>query len=55
MPYLLLILVLLVAGWAFSTYNNFVSLSERVDNAKAQIATQIESRWEAVKSLIDAT
>lgn len=55
MPYLLLILALLVAGWGFATYNRFVNLSERVDNAKAQIATQIESRWEAVKSLIDAT
>ena len=30
-------------------------MRERVDNAKAQIATQIESRWDAVKSLIEAT
>src|SRR5699024_5174023 len=30
-------------------------LGERVTNARAQIATQIESRWDAVKTLIDAT
>lgn len=49
------IIVLLIVVWVISTYNSLVSLRERVSNATAQIATQIESRWDAVKSLIDAT
>lgn len=53
-----IILIVLVVGiglWVISTYNSLVTVRERVDNAKAQIATQIESRWDALKSLIDAT
>lgn len=49
------IIVLLIVVWVISIYNSLVSLRERVSNATAQIATQIESRWDAVKSLIDAT
>jgi len=36
-------------------YNRFVTLKERVKNARGQIATQIESRWDAVSNLIAAT
>lgn len=54
MIYLLIILVL-VGIWAVGAYNGFVGLRERVHNARAQIATQLESRWDALKSLIDAT
>lgn len=49
------IILLLLIIWTISTYNKFVTLRERVDNGKAQIAAQIESRWDAVKSLINAT
>lgn len=49
------IIIVLIILWVISTYNSLVSLRERVSNATAQIATQIESRWDAVKSLIDAT
>lgn len=57
MPFLIgfLVLLVIVGFWAISTYNSLVTLRERVDNAKAQIATQIESRWDAIKSLIEAT
>lgn len=51
----ILILLVLVAVWGVSAYNGFVKLRERVSNARAQIATQLESRWDALKSLIDAT
>lgn len=36
-------------------YNRFISLAERVKNARGQIAAQIESRWDAVSNLISAT
>lgn len=47
--------LVLIAGWVISVYNSLVTLRERVSNATAQIATQIESRWDALRSLIDAT
>lgn len=50
-----LLILLIVAFYVIRTYNNFISFGERVTNGKAQISTQLESRWDAVKSLIDAT
>lgn len=56
MGFIILIVVLVAVGfWVMSSYNSLITLRERVDNAKAQIATQIESRWDALKSLIEAT
>ena len=56
------ILVLLFIGFivivgvlGIVAYNRFVTLAERVKNARGQIATQIESRWDAVTNLISAT
>ncbi len=51
----IVVLIVLLVSWAISIYNSLVTLRERVENAKAQIATQIESRWDAIKSLIQAT
>lgn len=47
-------LIVAVAGWAIVTYNRFVVLRENVRNAMGQIATQIESRWDALTSVIAA-
>lgn len=56
MEYIILLGILAaLLVWVVSVYNSLVTLRERVDNAKAQIATQIESRWDAIKSLIEAT
>lgn len=52
---IILAIVAIIGFWVMSVYNSLVTLRERVDNAKAQIATQIESRWDALKNLIDAT
>lgn len=51
----LFVLILGVAGLGIYFYNSFVTLRERVFNGKAQIAAQIESRWDAVSNLISAT
>src|SRR5690625_621169 len=54
--FLVIIIVMVVfVGWTISVYNSFITLRERVSNAKAQIAAQIESRWDAVTNLISAT
>jgi|SRR5699024_4581773 len=55
MLYGLIAIIVILVLWGVSVYNSLVTLLERVNNAKAQIATQIESRWDALKSLIDAT
>lgn len=56
MAYIIIIgILVLIALWVISTYNSFITLRERVGNAKGQITTQLESRWDAVKTLIDAT
>lgn len=51
----IVVIILLIVVWAIGAYNGFVNLKERVFNSRAQIATQIESRWDALKSLIQAT
>lgn len=51
----LLLFVLGLAGWGIGLYNRMVSAKEMVSNAMAQIATQVESRWDALTNLISAT
>lgn len=48
-------IIVLLAIYVIRTYNQFISLGERVANGKAQIAAQIESRWDAITNLIAAT
>lgn len=55
---IVIILMVIIVGliiWTVSVYNTFVTLRERVFNARAQIAAQIESRWDAISNLISAT
>ncbi len=47
-------IVVLIALWLVSVYNKLVSAREFVRNSMGNIAAQIESRWDAVRSLIDA-
>lgn len=47
-------LLLLLVVWFISTYNNLVKTEEFVNNAKGQIAVQIESRWDALTNMIQA-
>lgn len=53
--YIILGIIVLLAIYFITTYNKFVYLGENVENAMASISTQIESRWDALRSLIDAT
>lgn len=55
MIWVLLVLVVLVVLWGVTTYNRLVSQREIARNALGQIAAQIESRWDAVSNLIEAT
>ena len=46
----ILVVIALIALWAIGVYNRLVRLKEMVKNATGQIAAQIESRWDALKS-----
>lgn len=52
---ILLIIGVLVIFWGISVYNRLISSREFVRNSMGNIATQVESRWDALKNLIDAT
>ena len=49
-----IVIAVIFAFWAVSVYNRLVSSREFVRNSMGNIAAQVESRWDAVKSLIDA-
>lgn len=55
MPQIILIIIVIIVGYLIFTYNGLVKLREMVDNAMGQIATNVESRWDAVQNLISAT
>ncbi|HJG84225.1 MAG TPA: LemA family protein [Weissella thailandensis] len=49
------ILVVIIIGWLIAIYNQLVRLRENVRNAMGQIAAQVESRWDALTNLMQAT
>ncbi|WP_288868127.1 LemA family protein [uncultured Parvimonas sp.] len=53
--YIILGIVILLVLWVIAGYNKLIRLREMVKNAMGQIAANVESRWDALKSLIDAT
>ncbi|MFA5050240.1 MAG: LemA family protein [Candidatus Micrarchaeia archaeon] len=52
---LILVVVVLFLGVAFiwSTYNRFITLKERIDNAWAQIDVQLKRRYDLIPNLIE--
>ena len=49
------VLVVLIIGYIISMQRQFVSLDELCKNALGQIAVQLNSRWDAVQSLVQLT
>lgn len=55
-PSIIVIAILaILAIFAISIYNNLVRKNEMIENAMSQIAAQLQSRWDALNNLIDAT
>ncbi|MCZ0717052.1 LemA family protein [Aerococcus kribbianus] len=53
-----IVIVVLIVGlvvWGIKLYNQMIGSQEMVTNAMAQIAAQVESRWDALTNLIQAT
>lgn len=55
MLWIILVIVVVIVLIAISIYNSLVRQNEMVANAMSQIATQLQSRWDALNNLIDAT
>lgn len=51
---IMIVIAILFIIWGISVYNRLVSAREFVRNSMGNIAAQVESRWDALKSLIDA-
>ncbi|NLI61996.1 MAG: LemA family protein [Methanosarcinaceae archaeon] len=51
----IVIIAVILILWVIRTYNMLISYRELVRNAMAQIGAQIESRWDALSNLIEAT
>ncbi|MBP8718636.1 MAG: LemA family protein, partial [Candidatus Atribacteria bacterium] len=49
----ILIFLILIALWAVVTYNSFITLRGRVDNAWAQIDVQLKRRFDLIPNLVN--
>ncbi|MSR71263.1 MAG: LemA family protein [Candidatus Taylorbacteria bacterium] len=52
--WIVLIIVVLVILFAWSSYNRFVSLSESVNNQWAQVETQYQRRFDLIPNLVES-
>jgi LemA protein len=50
---ILLVVIVLIAGYAMLTYNGLVSLRNRIENAWAQIDVQLKRRYELIPNLVN--
>ncbi|MFH1399089.1 MAG: LemA family protein [Candidatus Woesearchaeota archaeon] len=51
--YILIGLVVIIALWLISTYNNFIVLQNRMGNAESQIDVQLKKRFDLVPNLVE--
>ena len=49
-----LIIVILVVGWFFITYNSLIGLKVRIENAWSQIDVQLKRRHDLIPNLVEA-
>ena len=50
---IIVLLVILVAGWVMSTQRRLVVMDENINNAMSQIGVQLSSRFDALTALFD--
>jgi len=51
---MLLVIVIILLGWAFSIYNTLVRLKVRITNAWSQIDVQLKRRHDLIPNLVEA-
>lgn len=52
-PIIIVLLVVLLAGWVMSTQRRLVVMDENINNAMSQIGVQLSSRFDALTALLD--
>lgn len=52
-PIIIVLLVVLLAGWVMSTQRRLVVMDENINNAMSQIGVQLSSRFDALTALVD--
>ena len=50
---ILIIVIVAVLGWAFLTYNGFISLRNRLEEAWADIDVQLKRRFDLIPNLVE--
>ena len=50
---IIVLLVVLLAGWVMSTQRRLVVMDENINNAMSQIGVQLSSRFDALTALLD--
>ena len=50
---IIVLLVILVAGWVMSTQRRLVVMDENINNAMSQIGVQLSSRFDALTAMLD--
>ena len=50
---IIVLLVIMVAGWVMSTQRRLVVMDENINNAMSQIGVQLSSRFDALTALLD--
>lgn len=53
LPLIILALIVLAAGWAVMTYNRFVTLTTRIQEAWADIDVQLKRRYDLIPNLVE--
>ena len=50
----IVVVVVAVALWLILTYNGFIQLRNRIDNAWSQIDVQLKKRFDLIPNLVEA-
>lgn len=53
LPLIILALIVLAAGWAVMTYNRFVTLTTRIQEAWTDIDVQLKRRYDLIPNLVE--
>ena len=51
--FLILIVIAVMAFWLIGTYNNFIVMTQRIDNQWAQVETQYQRRIDLIPNLVN--
>lgn len=51
----IIVAIIILSFWVFSSYNKFITLNQKVDNQWAQVETQYQRRFDLIPNLVKST